>query len=96
MARCPHEHWRVLLRARAVANQAWVVATNTAGTDEGILLGDHSAVVAPDGSVVAEAGTGEELLSATLDTGASRRHRESFPFLDDRRFGVHLTPRRTG
>lgn len=83
------EHWRLLVRARAVENQAWVVATNTAGADAGTVLGGHSAVVAPDGAVVAEAGSAEEYLTAVIDAREATRNRAAFPFLRDRRYGVH-------
>lgn len=83
------EHWRILLRARAVENQVWVAAANTAGSDAGTVLGGHSAVVAPDGAVVAEAGSTEQFLAATVDAGQTTRNRTEFPFLRDRRFGVH-------
>ncbi len=85
------EHWRVLLRARAVENQAWVVAANTAGADAGTRLGGHSAVVAPDGRVVAEGGMDAEDVVAVVDPTETDAIRRELPFLADRRFGVHLT-----
>ncbi|HSA52925.1 MAG TPA: nitrilase-related carbon-nitrogen hydrolase, partial [Yinghuangia sp.] len=43
------EHWRLLARARAVENQVFVLACNTAGTQAGIAQGGHSMVVDPWG-----------------------------------------------
>ncbi|MEJ7771594.1 MAG: carbon-nitrogen family hydrolase [Geodermatophilaceae bacterium] len=84
------EHWRALLRARAIENQVWVAAANTAGSDASVKLGGHSVIVAPDGVVLAEAGSQEEDLVATIDVAASARTRAEFPFLQDGRYLVGL------
>lgn len=82
------EAWRLLLRARAIENQAFVIAANTAGTHAGTEMGGHSAVIDPAGQVLAEAGAGEQVLSVSIDTDAVASARESFPVLTDRRIGV--------
>jgi predicted amidohydrolase len=79
------EHWSILARARAIENQAWVVACNTAGTHNGVLMGGRSVVVDPRGTVVAEAGDDEEILYAEVDPAAVREWRQAFPALTDRR-----------
>ncbi|MGH8895663.1 MAG: nitrilase-related carbon-nitrogen hydrolase [Egibacteraceae bacterium] len=84
------EQWRILLRARAVENQAFVIACNAAGDDAGRMLAGHSAVISPLGEVIAEAGTGETTLEARIDPQAATRARNGFPFLDDRRYTVTL------
>ncbi|MDF1613972.1 nitrilase-related carbon-nitrogen hydrolase [Desulfurivibrio dismutans] len=61
------EHWRILLRARAIENQIFVVACNTCG-----LVGDAdfagcSAIIAPDGDILAEAADRAAGLMAPLD-----------------------------
>ncbi|MGH3343943.1 MAG: carbon-nitrogen family hydrolase [Carbonactinosporaceae bacterium] len=78
-------HWRLFARARAVENQMFVVAGNTTGFQREVLLGGHSVVVDPWGDAVAEAGAGEEVLTADLDTALVAKTRESFPVLPDRR-----------
>jgi predicted amidohydrolase len=78
-------HWRLLTLARAVENQSYVVACNTAGTHAGVPMGGGSMVVDPWGDVLAEGGTGEEVLVADLDLELLRSTRESFPVLADRR-----------
>jgi predicted amidohydrolase len=79
------EHWRVLLRARAIEDQAWVVACNGVGTQCGTELGGRSAVIDPLGEVVVEAGSSEETLYATLDPAAAAAWRAAFPAIEDRR-----------
>jgi predicted amidohydrolase len=81
------EAWRLLLRARAIENQCFVVACNTAGTHAGTEMGGYSAVVDPWGTVLAEAGANEEVLSVTIDPSAVGQARERFPVLRDRRLG---------
>lgn len=79
------EAWRLLLRARAVENQCFVLGCNTAGTHARTEMGGFSAVVDPRGEVLAEAGGGEEVLSVTIDPAEVAKFRESFPVLADRR-----------
>ena len=78
-------HWRLLAQARAVENQSFVVACNTAGTHAGVDMGGHSMVVDPWGEVLAEAGEEEQVLVADLDVDLVGRTRASFPVLADRR-----------
>lgn len=50
------DHWRTMLRVRAVENQTFVVAGNGWGEVDGMNLGGCSAVIDPRGQVLAEAG----------------------------------------
>jgi predicted amidohydrolase len=79
------EHWRLLLRARAVENQFFVAGCNRAGSDVDGTFGGHSAVVDPWGRVLAEGGEEPGLFVATLNLDEVARTRRIFPFLDDRR-----------
>ena len=79
------EHWRLLAQARAVENQAYVVACNTAGTHAGVPMGGHSMVVEPWGRILAEAGEDDEVLVADLDLDLVGSTRSQFPVLADRR-----------
>ncbi|MEU1276857.1 carbon-nitrogen family hydrolase [Streptomyces sp. NPDC005805] len=81
-------HWTLLARARAVENQAYVLACGTAGTHAGVEQAGHSIVVDPWGEVLAEAGPGEEVLTVDLDPGVVAKTREDFPALKDRRLGL--------
>ena len=77
-------HWTVLAQARAIENQAWVVACNSAGTHAGVEMGGSSIVVDPRGTVVAQAGLAEEILIVDVDVDLSRNWRLQFPVLADR------------
>jgi len=78
------DHWSTLARARAIEDQAWVVACNSAGTHAGTEMGGRSVVIDPRGTVVAEAGATEEILRADVDPGVVTQWRRSFPVLADR------------
>lgn len=77
-------HWTLLAQARAVENQAFVLACGTAGTHAGVPQAGHSIVVDPWGEVLAEAGAEEEILTVEFDPGKVATTREQFPALKDR------------
>ncbi|MEU6056739.1 nitrilase-related carbon-nitrogen hydrolase [Streptomyces sp. NPDC047097] len=84
-----HEHWTVLARARAVENQAYVLACGTAGTHARTPQAGRSLIVAPSGELLAEAAGADELvLRAELDPKEATTLRDRFPALKDRRLGV--------
>jgi len=53
-------HWRILLQARAIENQMFVVAANRCGTTGDTSFGGQSMIVGPDGKILLEAGTDTE------------------------------------
>lgn len=79
------EHWQTLLRARAIENQAWVVASNRVGTDgNGLLHVGDSAIIDPLGVVVATASPDAALLVADVDPAQVASVRTTLPFSADR------------
>ena len=78
-------HWQALLPARAIENQAYVVAANRVGVGGGKLAyaGD-SAIVDPMGDVLASASRTEALLVAEVDPARVAAVRAELPFLADR------------
>ncbi|MEU3655760.1 carbon-nitrogen family hydrolase [Streptomyces sp. NPDC032161] len=87
-------HWTLLAQARAVENQAYVLAVATAGTHGGVPQAGHSIVVDPWGETLAEAGAEEEVLSVEFDPEKVATTREQFPALKDRRLGLTPPPAR--
>ncbi|MBY8867505.1 MULTISPECIES: carbon-nitrogen family hydrolase [Streptomyces] len=81
-------HWTLLARARAVEDQAFVLACGTAGAHAGVPQAGHSIVVDPWGEVLAEAGHDEEVLTVEFDPGRVATTREQFPALKDRVLGL--------
>ncbi|MET9091121.1 carbon-nitrogen family hydrolase [Streptomyces cyaneofuscatus] len=81
-------HWTLLAQARAVENQAYVLALSTVGTHADVPQAGHSIVVDPWGEVLAEAGADEEILTVEFDPSKVGATREQFPALKDRRLGL--------
>lgn len=81
------EHWDVLTQARAIEDQAWVIACNEVGEQPGVTLGGHSSVIDPRGTVVARAGSSAEVLVVDIDPDAADQWRQDFPVLQDIRIG---------
>jgi predicted amidohydrolase len=75
------EHWRTLVRARAIENTVYVVAAGQPGPR----YTGHSLVVDPLGDLLAEAGDGPEVLRATLDSRVVDEARTTNPSLANRR-----------
>jgi omega-amidase len=78
------EHWRTLVRARAIENQFFVVACNRIGTSQGTRFGGHSMIVDPWGDVVREGPGKAALITADIDFQAVDESRTRIPSLNDR------------
>ncbi|HEV7753009.1 MAG TPA: carbon-nitrogen hydrolase family protein [Baekduia sp.] len=80
------DHWEVLLRARAIENQAFVVAANQVGRHApGLRTGGRSMIVDPWGIVLAQAPDTETYVVAELDLARLERIRADLPSLANRR-----------
>ena len=81
-------HWEVLLRARAIENQAFVLATGQHGTPGGLDKPSygHSMIVDPWGTILAQAPDGDGIIVADLDLAAQAQIRERLPAL------LHIRP----
>lgn len=73
------EHWRTLLRARAIENQLFVVATNRCGQGDNTRWGGHATIIDPWGNILAEAEEEETVLVADLDMGMVDEVRSRIP-----------------
>ena len=78
-------HWRSLLVARAIENQAFVVGVNRCGDDPNVSYNGGSLVVGPRGDVLCDAGIEETVFGATLNMEDLRLYRAEFPALKDRK-----------
>jgi deaminated glutathione amidase len=90
------DHWEVLLRARAIEDQIFVVAPNQSGQAPPHYSSfGRSMIVDPWGLVLATAADGEGFVAADLDLGAQDRVRESLPSLANRQPEAYLWPQPT-
>jgi predicted amidohydrolase len=91
------DHWEVLLRARAIEDQVFVVAPNQSGEAPPHYSSfGRSMIVDPWGVVLATAPDGEGFVLADLDLAAQDRVRESLPSLANRQPGAYLWPQASG
>jgi predicted amidohydrolase len=87
-AEWPHprrEHWRTLLRARAIENQCFVAACNRVGTTGSNTFIGASALIDPWGETLIEGGEAEMVLTGTLDLAQVDAVRRRIPIFADRR-----------
>jgi predicted amidohydrolase len=84
------DHWEILVRARAIENQVFVIAPNQVGEHPGgHHSGGHSLIVDPWGVVLACAADGEGYIAADLDLSRQREIRAQLPVLAHRRPDVY-------
>ena len=79
------EHWRTLLRARAIENQLYMVACNACGPIGKLDFFGMSMIIDPKGELLAEAGEAEVEISARLDMRQMADWRAQIPCFNDRR-----------
>jgi len=89
------EHQRVLVTARAIENQSYLVLANRVGRDDGVSFGGSSVVIDPYGVVLAAASTDRaELVVADLSMEVVDTVRQRMPVFDHRRPELYGTSRR--
>ncbi len=90
------DHWEVLLRARAIEDQVFVVAPNQVGEAPPHYSSfGHSLIADPWGIVLATAPDGEGFVAAELDFAEQGRVRESLPSLANRQPEAYRWPQPT-
>ncbi|CAM4037446.1 hydrolase [Bacillus manliponensis] len=77
------KHWRLLLQARAVENQCYVVACNRSGSDPNNVFAGNSLIIDPWGDIVSEATEEETILLGTIDVQKVGEVRKGIPIFMD-------------
>jgi omega-amidase len=84
------DHWKTLLRARAIENQLFLVGCNSVGESGKETMGGDSIVVDPWGRNLAEADLKTEgLITADLDLSEIQKARDSITVFKDRRIDIY-------
>jgi predicted amidohydrolase len=79
-------HWEILSRVRALDNQVYLATCSPARDDEASYVAyGHSLVADPWGEVIVQAGTGEEIVHAQLESSRVENTRQELPLLKNRR-----------
>lgn len=82
------EHWKCLLRARAIENQVYIIAVNCVGEIGGVIYSGDSCVINPNGDVLMEFLEEENILIYQLRDDVDG-YRKAFRVKDDRREDVY-------
>ncbi len=77
------EHWRTLLKARAIENQCFVVGVNRVGTDPLHEYNGYSSIYDPTGKNISESFNEEKIITADIDIKLVQETRTKLPFLND-------------
>ena len=78
-------HWKSLLVARAIENQAYVAGCNRVGVHGDLNYVGDSMIVDPQGEVLGHAAGGESIVHAEINSSVVAATRARFPFMRDRR-----------
>lgn len=78
------EHWRCLLRARAIENQCYIIGINCVGQVGDLMYSGDSVMIAPDGVILEELSYQEGLLIKEIPDDVEQ-YRTDFPMRLDRR-----------
>lgn len=77
------EHWRTLLKARAIENQCFMAGVNRCGNDPKLLYNGQSAVFDPMGNIISDLSESEIIIITELNKNLVAETRTKFPFLQD-------------
>lgn len=85
------EHWKVLLKARAIENQVYIFAVNCQGDIGGIYYSGDSCIINPDGKVLEMLSDKDGLIIYDFADDVED-YRSSFPVLKDRKMDLYKNP----
>ena len=77
------EHWKLLLRARAIENQCYVAGVNRVGNDPRLNYNGFSGIIDPLGNEIVSVPDIEQIITADISKDLVTETRNKFPFLDD-------------
>lgn len=77
------EHWRTLLKARAIENQCFVIGVNRTGTDPNLIYNGFSSIYDPMGNEIISVKDEEKIIISEIDFSLVEKTRTLLPFLND-------------
>ena len=84
-------YWELFIQSRAAENQMYVAGVNTIGTNPVDRYAGASMTADPHGTIIARAGTGNELLYYEIDPLVAECARRDFPVENDRKDALYVT-----
>ncbi len=79
------EHWKTLIKARAIENQLFMVCSNRTGEEDDLTFPGMSMIVDPMGNILTDALDKDACVSAHIDLELVKEARASIPCMEDRR-----------
>jgi len=86
------EHWKTLLRARAIENQLFIIAANCCGIQGKLDFTGFSQLISPLGNILEIAAEENIELVAQFDFSEMEQYRKKIDILNDRRADIYGTP----
>lgn len=83
------DHWRILLQARAIENQCYIVGVNRIGSDPNNQFNGHTMVIAPWGELLLSEQKSEGVFYAELNLNEVDHVRKTIPIFEDRRTDLY-------
>jgi predicted amidohydrolase len=77
------DHWRTLLKARAIENQCYVAGVNRIGADPNAEYNGYSSIFDPMGKEIISLADGERIIPVIIEKEKVKQTREKLPFLKD-------------
>lgn len=77
------EHWKALLKARAIENQCFIIGVNRVGHDPGLKYNGYSSIYDPMGEEVFSIASEEKIITTDLTLNKTEEVRTRLPFLND-------------
>ena len=77
------EQWIILLQARAIENQSYVIGVNRVGKDPDLEYGGRSLIVDPLGKIITEGDENEGIIEANIEKEIIEKWRSQFPVIAD-------------
>ena len=77
-------HWKILLQARAIENQCYVIGVNRCGQEGDLVFGGSSLVIDPWGDIIAGGSDIETVIFAEINVDKVKEVREMIPVFKDR------------
>ncbi len=78
------DHWKTLLKARAIENQSWILGVNCYGNQQELHYSGDSSIIMPDGTIEAAINNAEGMISVVIGDEMETA-RNNFPIKHDRR-----------
>lgn len=83
------EHWKLLLQARAIENQSFIVGVNRSGKDRSLTYSGDSMLISPKGEILAHLTEINELAVVEIDPTEAEKYRAAFPLKADRKEALY-------